>query len=380
MTTSYSIKIRGFVVAAALSVGLGLVSPAFALDSWIVGSNGQAPVKLGTGNETYARGINDAGQVAGWFKTGFTFRPFITGPNGVGLTNIGSLGGDRGEAQGINATGQVVGYFGTATGETHAFITGPNGIGMTDLGTLGGSVSVASGINTAGQVAGTSSTGGADHAFITGPNGVGMTDLGTLGGDSSAAAVIFDTIGGINASGQVVGYSTTTGGDSHAFITGANGVGMTDLGTLGGLSSFASGINTTGQVVGRSFTSGGENHAFITGPNGVDMTDLGTLGGGESIAYGINDAGQVVGYSSTTGGDSHAFITGPNGVGMTDLNSLAHLPDGGFLYRATGINNSGQIIAISIIPEPATYALMLAGLGLTGFMVRRRRSMRGHFS
>jgi probable HAF family extracellular repeat protein len=290
MTTSYSIKIRGFVVAAALSVGLGLVSPAFALDSWIVGSNGQAPVKLGTGNETYARGINDAGQVAGWFKTGFTFRPFITGPNGVGLTNIGSLGGDRGEAQGINATGQVVGYFGTATGETHAFITGPNGIGMTDLGTLGGSVSVASGINTAGQVAGTSSTGGADHAFITGPNGVGMTDLGTLGGDSSAAAVIFDTIGGINASGQVVGYSTTTGGDSHA------------------------------------------------------------------------------------------FITGPNGVGMTDLNSLAHLPDGGFLYRATGINNSGQIIAISIIPEPATYALMLAGLGLTGFMVPRRRWVRSPFS
>jgi probable HAF family extracellular repeat protein len=169
-------KVRSYILAAFLSTSVGSVSPAFALDSWIMGSNGEGLMKRGTGSETFARGINDAGQVVGWFKTGFTFRPFITGPNGVGLTNIGSLGGDRGAAEGINATGQVVGYFRTATGETHAFITGPNGVGMTDLGTLGGSVSVASDINTAGQVAGSSLTGRANHAFITGANGVGMTD------------------------------------------------------------------------------------------------------------------------------------------------------------------------------------------------------------
>ena len=57
----------------------------------------------------------------------------------------------------------------------------------------------------------------------------------------------------------------------------------------------ASGINDAGQVVGGSFTAAGAQHAFITGPNGVGMTDLGTLGGGDSFASGINDAGQVVG-------------------------------------------------------------------------------------
>ena len=60
----------------------------------------------------------------------------------------------------------------------------------------------------------------------------------------------------------------------------------------------ASGINDAGQVVGRSITAAGAYHAFITGPNGVGMTDLGTLGGGYSDASGINDAGQVVGYST----------------------------------------------------------------------------------
>ena len=105
------------------------------------------------------------------------------------------------------------------------------------------------------------------------------------------------------------------------------------------------------------------------------MTDLGTLGGGYSSALGINDAGQVVGWTDTPAGVRHAFITGPNGVGMTDLNSLVSLPGGDFLTTATGINNHGQVPAVgSFIPEPETYAMLLAGLGLLGFIANRRKT------
>ena len=192
---------------------------------------------------------------------------------------------------------------------------------------------------------------------------MGTRDLGSLGGQGSSTSAI-------NEAGQVVGSSMVVfDGPFHAFITGPDGMGMRDLGTLGDSeSSFADAINDAGQVVGYS---GG--HAFITGPDGMGIRDLGTLGG-ESLAEGINNAGQVVGYSDTAEGSRHAFVTGPDGAGMMDLNSLSlvGLPAGVVLQSATGINNAGQVIATAI-PEPEVYALFLAGLALVGFVARRKK-------
>jgi probable HAF family extracellular repeat protein len=371
---------RNLILAAVLTIGFASSALAQTQErSFFVDLNSKTATDLGTlisGGYSLAYGINDMGRVVG---ESLTHNPperqvhaFITGPNGIGMTDLGTLYGPNGpftQAYGINDMGQVVGY------SQQAFITGPNGVGMTNLGTIGGGdYSEARGINDAGQVAGSSSTNGIGpgHAFITGPNGVGITDLGTLGGAESYAR-------GINDAGQVVGGSSWTDNappyQYHAFITGPNGAGMTDLGTLGGDQSGANGINNAAQVVGYSDTATGQSHAFITGPNGGGMTDLGTLGGGGSSALGINDAGQVVGHYFTAEGAQHAFITGPNGVGMTDLNSLVSLPGTVVLTDATAINNQGQVAVIgTLIPEPETYAMLLAGLSLVGFIARRRKT------
>ena len=153
-------------------------------------------------------------------------------------------------------------------------------------------------------------------------------DLGTLGGLSSWA-------GRLNAAGHVVGAAQNGAGDYRAFRWTATS-GMVDLGTLGGPSSSAYDINDSDQVVGAATNGAGQYHAFIWDDiNG--MTDLGTLGGPTSSARAINASGQVIGTSTTAGGETHAFIW-DNVNGMTDIPTL-----GGTTADAMALNNAGQV-------------------------------------
>jgi probable HAF family extracellular repeat protein len=166
---------------------------------------------------------------------------------GFTVTDLGTLGGINSQATAINNRGQVVG-FSTLQGEaiTRAFLW-EDGV-ITDLGSLGGTFSKANAINNRGQVVGASeiTANAARHAVLFDRHGI--TDLGAFPGSLVGAAF------GINNRGDIFGGSTTEGssrsGPFHAaqFKDG----GGTDLGTLGGPTSFAAGVNNHGQAVGKS--------------------------------------------------------------------------------------------------------------------------------
>jgi uncharacterized membrane protein len=287
-----------------------------------VASNGKAAPSYTFTNIDYpgavrtaALGINDSGQIVGYYYADLSgpFHGFLR--SGGTYTSIDYPGAAQTYAYGINANGQIVGvYFdvvncGNCRGVEHPFLLS-NGI-YTALPEAPGSMphtTQALGINSGGQIVGlyVDPCFCRIHGFLL--SGGVFTIIDDPGFFSSGAQ-------GINDSGQIVGYGQQVwgGGSAHGYLL-SSGVFTTlddpqvpqpESGVTG---TIPNGIGKLGDVVGYYGATSGQLDGFLLSGGVYTTVDAPNSQPGSNAAWGVNSSKQIVGSFTDSSGAIHGFL------------------------------------------------------------------------
>jgi hypothetical protein len=353
-TTSVSIAI--VAVAATMAVD------AAAAPKYMVRNLG----RISGFSSVAASDINASGMVTG--------EAFTLGGLSVGMISIG----------GLSATA-LPGFVPTAINDGGVMVgrdpVAGNALRRTQDGsTLILGAGVARGINTAGTIVGDLSTVGYSQAFQWTEAG-GLQVFGPVGNTSISPLIVSD----INDAGQMVG----TANSPQRAVRGTLAGGLVDLVMPPNSQSQGFAINNAGWAAGR-ITTAGQQSAAVWRPDGTVIM-AGDLAGGQfnAIFRDIADNGTAVGWGFDPSGIRATIWT--EAGGLVDLNSLIDGSAGWFIRDAAAINTRGQIAATGFqdgiqyllrldpigaaVPEPASWAMLIAGFGLVGAAMRRKAAV-----
>lgn len=219
--------------------------------------------------------------------------------------------------------------------------------------------------------------GGVDRAVVFGDGTV--TVLGTLPGHLQSTA------NAINNHGVIVGRSSDERGLGAAFIY-ENGT-MRNLGVADAYAVPVA-INDAGWIAGTEWLGMDGDGSWLMRNGQLEHF---TLPGAGARAVDMNNAGELIGDSGSWG-EYRAWIRVDGKITMLD--ELLH-EDGWSVLKVYDLNDMGQIVAevrrpdgtnvfavltpdeppvLLPVPEPGTYAMLKAGLGLMAWVRRRRGS------
>ena len=248
---------------------------------------------------------------------------------------------------GINDEGQIVGYFGSGAaghpnkgylippftrlflnenfpGSVQTQVTGENNHGVT--------VGFWSSMNNASQV-------NDNHGFVDVGGHFRTADFPT----GSPAVPPVDQLLGVNDSNVAVGFYTDAAGNNHGYEYDINSGRFGTVTEAGVTSLTAAAINNRGDVAGFYTNPGnGSTDAFVKFENRT-FIDLAVPGAASTMALGVNNYDEVVGVYSDAAGNMHGFtwtprhgfttVDNPHGLGTTTIN---------------GVNDHGQLVGFYV--------------------------------
>jgi hypothetical protein len=263
-------------------------------------------------------GINNRGQIAGYFGSGAAGHPnkgYLLSLGGLSsFTNENFPGGIQTQVIGINDTGVSVGFWSTQNTKSMT----NNNFGFYDWN---------------GQFHNVN--------FPT----------------RNMAKPAVNQLLGVNDSDIAVGFFTGSKGNSHAYEYSIRGGWFRRVHVPGAMSSTASGINNRGDIAGFYTGRGGVTRGFLLGAHG-HLYRLSVPGSSSTMAFGVNDNREVVGtYMVGSGNNAKSFgfiwsrdfgfrtVNDPHGRGATTLN---------------GINDAGALVGFYTDAKGNTDGLLVA--------------------
>ena len=190
--------------------------------------------------------------------------------------------------------------------------------GATSVGNQGGA-----GLSSDGRVTGQYQDGSGIHAFVTGANGSGITTLGGLTSNPSGSNV--------NSSGSVVGND-----GSSTFLETLGGSPT----TLASAQNYFAQINNSGAV---AFSSG--NNAYYQAAGGTATLINTSALGAYTYLSGMNSSGQVTGYTFGSGyGTMTSWVSAADGGAVTAIGATEPWGGGSGALVSTGISDNGTVV------------------------------------
>lgn len=256
-------------------------------------------------HQTTAVGLNDAGQIAGWYVDGNITHGFLRNSRGH-YTSFDPPGSDNTQPLSINNAGQISGVYTTGSADTYVgFLRGTDGSIVTfgGPGICGDYVANAI-LNDSGEIAGTCAYNERNYTYYT---YFVRSASGTFTQYRSPFAGAGILVSAINDLNVLTGAYIDTADLVHGFWRDNSGVHSFDY--PGALYTSPTGINLAGTITGYYSEADGVRHGFVRDNLGnftsFDDPDAGPQG---TTPTAINRSGQITGQFTSAKDVDHGFL------------------------------------------------------------------------